>query len=291
MAEIANGVLHNVGNVLNSVNVSADLIQTRIRESKVEGLGQAVQLMQEHTADLGNFLQFDEKGRRLLGYLSKLGATLAADRRAMLDEIEALTRSIDHLKQVVVTQQSYAGAASLVESVHVETLLDDALRMSEDSMLGRRIAVVKELVTLPPLLLDRHLTLQILVNLIANARQSMDGVPGRPHQLTMRVEVAATSDESRLRICVADNGEGIAPENLTQLFVHGFTTRKGGHGFGLHSSALAAQTMGGSLTAHSDGPDTGAAFTLELPMRTVARAALESSPVFDHSAVAHTAAN
>jgi signal transduction histidine kinase len=97
----------------------------------------------------------------------------------------------------------------------------------------------------------------------------MDGVPERPHQLTIRVEVTDTSDESRLRICVADNGEGISPENLTQLFVQGFTTRKGGHGFGLHSSALAAQTMGGTLTAHSDGAGRGAAFTLELPMRTV----------------------
>jgi signal transduction histidine kinase len=135
-------------------------------------------------------------------------------------------------------------------------------------MPGRRIAIVRELATLPPLLLDRHLTLQILVNLIANARQSMDKVSERPHRLTMRVEATATSDESRLRICIADNGEGIAPENLEQVFVHGFTTRKGGHGFGLHSSALAAQTMGGTLTAHSDGPDTGAAFTLELPLRT-----------------------
>jgi len=140
--------------------------------------------------------------------------------------------------------------------------------MSEDSRPGSRIAIVKELVTLPPLLLDRHLTLQILVNLIANARQSMDNVSERPHRLTMRVEVAATSNESRLRISIVDNGEGIASENLSRLFVHGFTTRKAGHGFGLHSSALAAQAMGGTLTAHSDGPDTGAAFTLELPTRT-----------------------
>jgi NO-binding membrane sensor protein with MHYT domain len=270
MAEIANSVLHNVGNVLNSVNVSADLIHTGIRESKVEGLAQAVQLMKEHTADLGDFLSRDEKGRRLLGYLSKLGETLVAEKRGMLDEIEALTRSIDHVKEIVVTQQSYAGEACLAEPVHVEALLDDALRMNGDSMDLRRICVVKELVTLPLLLLDKHLILQILVNLIANAKQAMGGVSERPHQITMRVQITAAEDEPRLRICVLDNGEGIAPETLTRLFVHGFTTRKGGHGFGLHSSALAAQTMGGTLTAHSDGLGTGAAFTLELPMQTVA---------------------
>jgi signal transduction histidine kinase len=169
-----------------------------------------------------------------------------------------------------VTQQSYAGEACLAEPVHVEALLDDALRMNADSMDLRRISVVKELVTLPLLLLDKHLMLQILVNLIANAKQAMGLVSERPPQITMRVQITAAADEPRLRICVLDNGEGIAPENLTRLFVHGFTTRKGGHGFGLHSSALAAQTMGGTLTAHSGGLGTGAAFTLELPMQTVA---------------------
>jgi two-component system NtrC family sensor kinase len=59
---------------------------------------------------------------------------------------------------------------------------------------------------------------------------------------------------------------GIAPENLTRIFSHGFTTRTDGHGFGLHSAALAAQQMGGRLTAQSDGPGRGATFTLELPV-------------------------
>jgi NO-binding membrane sensor protein with MHYT domain len=269
MAEIANSVLHNVGNVLNSVNVSADIIRTKVLESKAEGLTQAVRLMQEHAADLGAFLSQDDRGRRLPGYLSKLADTLATERRAVLEELEALRGSIDHIKEIVLTQQSHAGGACLVEPVRVETLLDDAIRMNGDSVAPHRICVVKEFVALPPLLLDKQLVLQILVNLIANAKQATEGRQ-RPHEIKMRVDVAALAAEPRLRIRVEDNGEGIAPENLTRLFVHGYTTRKGGHGFGLHSSALAAQAMGGTLTAHSDGPDTGAAFTLELPMKVAA---------------------
>jgi signal transduction histidine kinase len=65
---------------------------------------------------------------------------------------------------------------------------------------------------------------------------------------------------------VSDNGVGIASENLTRIFNHGFTTRKDGHGFGLHSGALAAREMGGALWAQSDGPGKGATFTLELPL-------------------------
>jgi signal transduction histidine kinase len=92
----------------------------------------------------------------------------------------------------------------------------------------------------------------------------MSGVVDRPHQMTLRVNV---TDQRKLRICVQDQGEGIAAENLTRIFSHGFTTRKDGHGFGLHSCVLAAKEMGGSLTAHSDGPGKGATFALELPIQ------------------------
>jgi signal transduction histidine kinase len=115
--------------------------------------------------------------------------------------------------------------------------------------------------------LDKHLLLQILVNLIGNAKQAMNGVSGRAHQITLRVDIAGLADEPRLRIRVEDNGEGIAPENLGRLFTHGFTTRESGHGFGLHSCALAAKEMNGTMTAHSDGLGKGAAFTLELPVK------------------------
>lgn len=80
--------------------------------------------------------------------------------------------------------------------------------------------------------------------------------------MTIRV---SRQDETA-RITVSDNGVGIAVENLTRIFAHGFTTKKNGHGFGLHSSALAAKELGGSLRASSEGPDRGATFILELPL-------------------------
>jgi signal transduction histidine kinase len=129
--------------------------------------------------------------------------------------------------------------------------------------------VVKEFADVPVLLLDKHLVLQILVNLISNAKQAMGDTIDRPHQITLRVDVADVADGRRLRIRVEDDGEGIAPENLARLFTHGFTTRKNGHGFGLHSCVLAAKEMGGTLTAQSEGSGKGAVFTLELPIKTV----------------------
>jgi signal transduction histidine kinase len=274
MAEVATNVLHNVGNVLNSVNVSADVIATRVRNSKLESLAQSVQLMNEHAADLGSFLAHDPKGQRLLGFMNKLQAVLAETRAAVTQELAALTKSVDHIRDIVATQQSYAGTMRNVsEPVLINDLLSDALLMNVGSITRRHIDIVRDVADVPPVLLDKHLVLQILINLIGNAKHAMDAMPDSKHELTLRVDVAGTPGQLRLRMAVQDNGEGISEENLRKLFVHGFTTRKAGHGFGLHGSALAARNLGGTLTAHSDGVGKGATFVLELPMKLAAAAA------------------
>ncbi|CAM3368493.1 sensor histidine kinase [Polaromonas hydrogenivorans] len=269
MAEIATNVLHNVGNILNSVNVSADLLGSTLRTSRAQGLARAVQLMNEHAADLGEFLTLDDKGRLLPGYLAQLAQALAAEQQGMAEELARLIRSIDHIKDVVATQQSYAGSSSIVEPVQICALAEDALRMSGEALARHQVSVVKDFAQTPVLRLDRARVLQILVNLISNAKHAMDGVADRSHRLTLNIHVAGNADGSKsLRVCVSDEGEGISADNLTRIFAHGFTTRKAGHGFGLHSCALAARQMGGALTAHSDGPGRGATFTLELPIDT-----------------------
>jgi ligand-binding sensor domain-containing protein/signal transduction histidine kinase len=269
MAEIANNVLHNVGNVLNSVNVSAALIGSKLEESKSAGLAKAVNLMNEHAADLGSFITLDAKGKGLPAYLNKLVAALAQEKQGIAAELDSLTKSVDHIKEIVATQQSYSGATSVTEPVHVKELLEDALRMNVGSFAHHQINIVREFADVPPVFLDKHLVLQILINLIGNAKQALNAGSQQPHQIKLELGIAETPDASHLRIRVEDNGEGIAPENLTRLFAHGFTTRKNGHGFGLHSCALAAKEMKGSISAFSEGLGRGAAFILELPLNRV----------------------
>ncbi|KMT56327.1 ATP-binding protein [Pseudomonas fildesensis] len=263
MAEIATTVLHNVGNVLNSVNVSAELVSSQMRTSKAQGLGKVAQLMNEHVNDLSDFLTRDHKGKMLPGYLLKLAEVVTAEQQGIIEELGRLTKGVDHIKTIVAAQQSYAVAVSVVETVPVPELIDDALRMSAGSLARQEVTVVKEIADLPLLSLDRHRVLLILVNLISNAKQALDGVGDRSPCITLDASLA---DGSVLRITVTDNGNGIAPESLARIFSHGFTTRKDGHGFGLHSCALAAQEMGGSLTVHSDGAGQGATFTLDIPL-------------------------
>lgn len=266
MAEIATNVLHNVGNVLNSVNISADLVTRKLRSSKAQGLGKAMQLINAHQDDLGVFLTQDEKGKLLPGYLNQLVDAIALEQQGMTDELAQLSKSVDHIKDIVATQQSYAGANSLMEPLHISELLEDALRMNAGALTRHHVTVVKEYGDVPQVMGDKHRLLLILINLISNAKYAMTDLSNRPRQMTLGVKVV---EDTILQISVKDDGEGIAPENMTRIFAHGFTTRKEGHGFGLHSCALAAIEMNGHLTAHSDGPGKGALFTLQIPLKPV----------------------
>lgn len=263
MAEIATNVLHNVGNVLNSVNVSARLLYEKVHASKGQGVIRVAELMKQHSDDLGAFISSDPKGRALPGYLGKLAEALAAEQRSMIDELVQLTKSIDHIKEIVATQQSYAGNSSVLEPGSLRELIEDVVRICDVSLARHHVTLIKELADIPMMLLDKHKVLQILINLINNAKQALDSVADRPSRITLRLKA---TDDKRVRIEVEDNGEGISRDNINRVFEHGFTTRADGHGFGLHSCILAAHEMGGELTVQSAGPGKGALFTLELPL-------------------------
>jgi PAS domain S-box-containing protein len=262
MAEVATSVLHNVGNVLNSVNVSSSLISERIRNSKVANLTKAMALMKARKQDLAIFLTEDTKGKQLPDYLDNLAAHLVQERDLLVKEAGLLASNIAHIKEIVAIQQDYAKASGLKELLDVRELVEDALRMNNGAMLRHNVKVTTEFSDAPRIWTEKHKVLQILINLIRNAKYACDDSGKEDKQMTLRV---AHSD-GRLRISVIDNGIGIPPENLSRVFGHGFTTRKDGHGFGLHSGAAAAKELGGTLTVASDGVGRGAAFTLELPI-------------------------
>jgi len=265
MSEVASSVLHNVGNVLNSVNISNSLITEKLRHSKVANLVTAVALMQAHATDLGAFLTQDPKGCQLPGYFASLAKHLDEEQKEILDELKSLGANIDHIKEIVAMQQNYAMVAGVRESLPVVNLVEDALRLNAGAMERHNVHVIREYSELPPILVDKHKVLQILVNLMRNAKYALDDKGHADKRLILRISSGTTKT---VRISVIDNGIGIPAANLTRIFEHGFTTRKEGHGFGLHNGALAAKELGGSLMVHSDGPGTGAAFTLELPYGT-----------------------
>ena len=275
MAEVATGVLHNVGNALNSVNVSANLVSDQVRRAPVADLGRVVALLREQGANLGTFFTNDPRGPKVAEFLAQVAEKFTRQQESQLIEVAALQKNIEHIKDIVAMQQSYAKVSGLMENLSPVELIEDAVGMNSGSFEKHEVELVRELAAdLPQVCVDKHKVLQILVNLLRNAKHACDDA-GREDK---RITVRAVNENDRVRITITDNGVGIPPENLNRIFNHGFTTKKEGHGFGLHSAANAAKEMGGGLTAHSNGPGQGATFTLELPMAPAGRGHLTAVP-------------
>ena len=263
MAEVATGVLHNVGNVLTSVNVSATLLNDRVHDSKITWVGKVRDLMKEHRADLGAFLTKDPRGQQLPAFLDSLAKHLETEQAELVSELASLRKNVEHIKDIVAMQQNYATVSGVTERVPLVELVEDTLRMDATSFERNAVKLVRDYRAQPMITVEKHKVLQILINLLRNAKYACEHSARTDKQITVRVMV----EGDRAKITVIDNGDGIAAENLTRIFSFGFTTKKhNGHGFGLHNGALAAKNMGGALTVRSDGPGRGAEFTLELPI-------------------------
>lgn len=263
MAEIATNVLHNVGNVLNSVNVSASVLSDKLKASKGARLGEVAALLMRHKDDLAGFAQQDPRARKIPDYLAALAAQLAGEREAMLKELDELRGNLDHIKETVSMQQTYARRCGVVEEVAVTDMVEDALRMNSSALTRHQVELQRDFRATPSVTTDKHKVLQILVNLLRNAKYACDdaGAPGK--RIIVRIEQILDD----VWISVIDNGVGMSDEVISRLFTYGFTTRESGHGFGLHGAALAAADLGGAISAHSDGAGKGATFRLSLPLQ------------------------
>jgi predicted ATPase/signal transduction histidine kinase len=261
MAEVATDVLHNVGNVLTSAIINVQTMNQTLGSSRLGRLKQSCDLLTEHRQTLADFLTKDRKGARLPDYLSALTEELLREQATLRDGMTAMSKHVEHIRAIVQLQQTYARSTIVTEECDPAHLLEDALSIQMATLKRHGIQVVREFSHVSRIRADKHKVLQILINLISNAKNAMASVPEGQRTLHLRLG----KEGNTIRIQVPDNGMGIAPEVRDRLFSQGFTTRKGGHGLGLHSSALAARMLGGSLSLESEGPGKGATATLELP--------------------------
>jgi len=264
MAEVATDVLHNVGNVLNSVNVSTTLMTEKVSQSKVSNLKKVADIIEEHADNLGTFLTEDPRGKHIPSYLTKVTKLLIDEQADITANLQSLVNNVEHIKQIVNVQQSYSKALGVEVSTSLAEVVRSAIEINKVGLDRHGSRLICEFAELPKINIDKQKVLQILVNLIGNAEFALGNSEKEEKLLIVKIYKHV---EDRLRIEVTDNGIGISKENLTKIFRHGFTTKKDGHGFGLHSGALAAKEVGGLLTAHSDGVGHGATFILELPFK------------------------
>ena len=262
MAEVATGVLHNVGNVLNSINVSIGVVTDILNKSMVGDVGRISQLLHKHRADLGDFFSNNPKGNQVPGYLEKLSGQLMEEKRAGLMELDRLRENAEHAKQCVAAQQDLAKPSGMTEPISLPELVEEALAVNHDLLEALQVNVTREFQETPQIILDKRQVLQIMVDVIRNACQAMESVSVK--QLVVRMNLIPGPPDS---VCleVQDSGRGIPPEDLIKIFGQGFNTQNDRRGMSLHSGSLVAKNMGGALRAHSEGVGHGATFFLELP--------------------------
>ena len=265
MAEVSSNVLHSVGNVLNSLNVSAYSISERIEHTKISQLNELNALIQKNKNNLGEFFTQDPKGLNIPDYLQALSEYWQGEQKNLSTEIQLILTHIQHIKDIISTQQSLKSFSVLEQVVDIRVVINEAITITGLSLSRHSIRIDKEFEITTPYLLDKLKLLQILVNLLGNAKDALIGAPiEKENIILIKLKYA---DQNNFLIQIIDNGIGIKPENLKRIFTHGFTTKESGHGFGLHSSAILAKKMGGALAAESPGEGQGATFTLLLPAR------------------------
>jgi signal transduction histidine kinase len=262
MAEIATGILHNVGNVLNSVKVSSQILKEKIKSSKVNNLQKVLSLMEEHTNNIGEFITVDEKGKMLPEYLIKVGTTLKEEQDNSLKELSTLNNGINHIEEIIAVQQSYAGVSGLVEKAALSNMMDDVLKMHSEIFRKYKIKISTKYPKTKPILIEKGKLIQVFVNLIKNAKESLEMKDAK----NRIIAISILEDKQHQTVEILDNGAGISKENLTKIFSYGFSTKKDGKGFGLHTSALAMTELKGKLIAQSDGKGKGAKFIVKVPI-------------------------
>ena len=265
MAEVATDVLHNVGNVLNSINVQATLLEDKVKNSKIGNLRKVSEMITSNLSDIDSFFKQDNQGKLIPKYLCDVSKYMLEDQKEMLEKLSSLANNVNHIKEIISMQQSFAKTSGVSIITTMEEVVDDAIQINQCGLVRHGVEVLREHENIGELSLDRQRIIQILVNLIGNAKYAVSGSKAEDKRVCIRTYVK----EDYCFFEVEDNGVGISPENLTKIFGHGFTTKENGHGFGLHSGALAAKEMGGSLSVSSDGPDKGAKFTLQVPFNPV----------------------
>jgi len=262
MAEVASGVLHNVGNVLNSVNISTTIIKDKIKDDGLDSLDKLTELLVENKDNLARFFNNDEKGKYVIPYIEQLSKKIKLNKKSQLEEIDALVTNVDHIKNIISMQQTYSGNMGVIDKVKSSSVSEDAININISSINKNNISLVRSYRHDPVIAVDKHKLIQILVNLISNAKYAVMNSEKGEKIIIVKIKKSGKN----VIYSVEDNGIGIEEKDLKRIFEFGFKKRIGGHGYGLHHSSLMAKELGGDVSVESEGKGKGAVFKLTIPV-------------------------
>ncbi len=260
-ADIANSVLHNIGNVLNSVNVSASLMETKLEKSKITQFLMANQLLEEHMENLADFFTNHPKGKILPQFFLRLGDELAKEGKLLSAEVRKVASMTNTMRDIIETQQMLAKMGSS-ETQDLIQVIEEALGTQQDAINRMGVVVTRNFQTGRPIRAQRAKLIHVFINIIKNGIEAMVDLSREERILILET---GESEEGAIFCRIIDQGIGMGPDIMDRIFSHGFTTKKDGHGFGLASCAKAMEEMKGRIEVESEGPGMGSCFSLYFP--------------------------
>jgi signal transduction histidine kinase len=264
MADVATSVLHNMGNVLNSISVSSVLLRQKVNNISSAKLTKLVDLLQNEPGKQDLIDIKTPGGKKLVNYLSLLAQEFTQEKATLLEEVISMGANINQIKNVVQMQESIPKPTIVISNVLISVLINDFLKDIKSQLENHKINVVCEYKNNLSITTDKFQFKKIIHNLIQNAVDSLITCNHTDKQLVISSDV---DKDNNVIIQIADNGLGIPSENMNEIFNFGFTTKNKSHGFGLHYCSITAKELGGNLQVSSKGAGQGAVFTLTLAPR------------------------
>jgi signal transduction histidine kinase len=262
MADIAISVIHNVGNVLTSLITSCHEISKILKQSKALGFVKASKLLKENRTGLSDFICNDPRGAKVVDYIIILSGELNEENNYIQKQINRIHEKAASIKEIINAQQSYASLSSYTEKMQLEIAVEDALDILQPSLQKHSVIYEKHFLKVPDVGLQKAKMLHVIINLVKNAVEAVQLLPTEKRRITISID----NDNVMVYCRIIDTGYGIKKELLEKIFNHGYTTKKEGHGFGLHSCANYMTEMNGRIYAESQGEGCGATFILCLPI-------------------------
>ncbi len=258
MANIATEILHNIGNILNSVNTSVQFMREVITTPVFDDLTMANHLLNMNITDIDNFISNDIKGKKLMEFYVNLGKSFDILQNHLSNHIHRLDYKVNSINDIIVAQQNFAVEKAIVEELDIISVLDDSLKLHLSSLDKYKIEIIKNYLYRPKILAQRSKLMHIFFSLISNAKESFLDILRESRY----IRITVYNDSTGKYICIEDNGCGIRSDLLEKIFTYGYTTKKEALGFGLHRCTSYMKDMAGEIWAESDGPDKGATFVL-----------------------------
>ena len=263
MSDVSMGVVHAAGNILNSINVSTKLLLRDVAAVDVGDMHSLARELEEHSDDLSAYITENENGKFLVPFIIAMADAVGDLRSRCIVELESLDLGLSQAIDLIRSQEKYAVGPSIEEEVELSGVVERALEVATISLPSvGGVQIERDFDGAPLVRTDSHRLKSVLINIIVNAFEALQGPDLRERRIVLRVY---GTEDRRVVVEVSDTGCGIDPGSLDQIFTSSFTSKEGHSGEGLHMAANVCQELGIAIGVMSEGPGTGSSIKLRIP--------------------------